>query len=203
MVDPILQSCKFHRLIHCLEDLPRDGKPQIVLAGKSNVGKSSVINRLCGQKKLAKTSQSPGKTRNLIFFDVADKFYLVDLPGYGFSKSSQAEQERFSRLVDGYLHTDSPIPLVLQLLDIRHDPTALDQQMLEWYRAYNLPYQIVLNKADKLSRAKQGQQLQRLSKTIQEVTGRRPEILTVSAESGQGMQELSKMILSAAGLVED
>ncbi|MDO5015881.1 MAG: ribosome biogenesis GTP-binding protein YihA/YsxC [Eubacteriales bacterium] len=201
MVDPILQSTKFYRLIHRLEDLPHDGKPQIVLAGKSNVGKSSVINRLCGQKKLAKTSQAPGKTRNLIFFDVADKFYLVDLPGYGFSKSSQAEQERFSRLVDGYLHTDSPILLVLQLLDIRHDPTALDRQMLAWYQAYDLPYQIVLNKADKLSRPKQGQQVQRLRKKVKEETGQTPEILMVSAESGQGMIELSKLILLTAGVV--
>lgn len=194
-VDPILNRTKFYKLIHKIEDLPKDNKPQIVLAGKSNVGKSSLVNRLCGQRRLARTAQEPGKTRNLIFFDVDDKFYLVDLPGYGFSKSSKAEQARFSKLTDDYLHSGSPIALILHLLDARHDPTKQDIQMLHWLEEVGAPYTILLNKMDKLSRPQQGVQSQKIKQKIKKETGHALPVLSISSETGQGIEDLSRIIL--------
>ena len=198
--DSIFQKAKFSRLVTRLEDLPSDGLPQVLLAGKSNVGKSSLLNQLCRQKRLARTAQEAGKTRHLLFFDLAGKFYLVDLPGYGFSRSSKAEQVRFSKLTDDYLHSGSPIQLILHILDARHLPTKQDLEMIHWLEGVQAPYAILLNKSDKLSRPQQGVMRQKIHQFLLQETGIDFFLLSVSAETGQGIAEVEELILDSLKL---
>lgn len=193
--DPIFQRAKFSAFVADLKNLPKDGLPQIVLAGKSNAGKSSLINKLCRQSKLARTSREAGKTRGLIFFDVAGSFYLVDLPGYGFSKSSKKEQKAFSKLTDAYLRSEQPIALILHLLDARHLPSQLDLEMIRWMEVTGAPYFLLLNKSDKLSRAQQAKSRQDIGRTVKEAVGEELPLLSISALTGQGLDDLSRQIL--------
>lgn len=193
--DPIFQRAKFSAFIGDIKNLPKDGLPQIVLAGKSNAGKSSLINKLCRQSKLARTSREAGKTRGLIFFDVAGCFYLVDLPGYGFSRSSKEEQKTFSRLTDVYLRSGQPIALILHLLDARHLPSQLDLEMIRWMEVTQAPYLLLLNKSDKLSRAQQAKSRQEIGRAVKEAVGKELPLLSVSALTGQGLDDLSRQIL--------
>ena len=128
-----------------------DGLPQVVLVGKSNVGKSSFINTLVNRKKLARTSSEPGKTRQINFYNMDEKFYLVDLPGYGFSKMSKQEQAKVGTFIEEYLQKSKNIALIVFLIDIRHDPTANDKLMYDYIFKTNLPCIVIANKADKLA----------------------------------------------------
>ena len=130
---------------------PADGLPQVVLVGKSNVGKSSFINTLVNRKKLARTSSEPGKTRQINFYNMDEKFYLVDLPGYGFSKMSKQEQAKVGTFIEEYLQKSKNIALIVFLIDIRHDPTANDKLMYDYIFKTNLPCIVIANKADKLA----------------------------------------------------
>ena len=130
---------------------PNDGLPQVVLVGKSNVGKSSFINTLVNRKKLARTSSEPGKTRQINFYNMDEKFYLVDLPGYGFSKMSKQEQAKVGTFIEEYLQKSKNIALIVFLIDIRHDPTANDKLMYDYIFKTNLPCIVIANKADKLA----------------------------------------------------
>ncbi|MGI6078145.1 MAG: ribosome biogenesis GTP-binding protein YihA/YsxC [Fastidiosipilaceae bacterium] len=132
---------------------PQTGLPEIVLAGRSNVGKSSLVNGLCQRKNIARISQTPGKTQAVLYFLIDHQFYLTDLPGYGYARTSKQSKSKFSNLVDNYLTADRPIKGVLHLLDIRHKPSADDRIMNHWLTEQGIPYIIVLTKADKLSRA--------------------------------------------------
>ena len=130
---------------------PDDGLPQVVLVGKSNVGKSSFINTLVNRKKLARTSSEPGKTRQINFYNMDEKFYLVDLPGYGFSKMSKQEQAKVGTFIEEYLQKSKNISLIIFLIDIRHDPTANDKLMYDYIFKTNLPCIVIANKADKIA----------------------------------------------------
>lgn len=130
---------------------PDDGLPQVVLVGKSNVGKSSFINTLVNRKKLARTSSEPGKTRQINFYNIDEKFYLVDLPGYGFSKMSKQEQAKVGTFIEEYLQKSKNISLIIFLIDIRHDPTANDKLMYDYIFKTNLPCIVIANKADKIA----------------------------------------------------
>lgn len=130
---------------------PDNGLPQVVLVGKSNVGKSSFINTLVNRKKLARTSSEPGKTRQINFYNMDEKFYLVDLPGYGFSKMSKQEQAKVGTFIEEYLQKSKNIALIVFLIDIRHDPTANDKLMYDYIFKTNLPCIVIANKADKLA----------------------------------------------------
>lgn len=130
---------------------PDDGLPQVVLVGKSNVGKSSFINTLVNRKKLARTSSEPGKTRQINFYNMDEKFYLVDLPGYGFSKMSKQEQAKVGTFIEEYLQKSKNIALIVFLIDIRHDPTTNDKLMYDYIFKTNLPCIVIANKADKLA----------------------------------------------------
>lgn len=130
---------------------PKDDLPEIVLVGKSNVGKSSFINTLVNRKKLARTSSEPGKTRQINFYNLDNKFYLVDLPGYGYSKMSKQEQEKVGNFIEEYLQKSKNIALIVFLLDIRHEPTANDKLMYDYIFKTNLPCLIIANKADKIA----------------------------------------------------
>ena len=130
---------------------PTNGLPEIVLVGKSNVGKSSFINTMINRKKLARTSSEPGKTRQINFYNIDDKFYFVDLPGYGYSKMSKAEQAQIGTFTDNYLKNRKEISLVVFLVDIRHKPTSNDKLMYDYIIRSGLPYIILANKADKIA----------------------------------------------------
>lgn len=130
---------------------PTSGLPEIVLVGKSNVGKSSFINTMINRKKLARTSSEPGKTRQINFYNMDNKFYFVDLPGYGYSKMSKVEQAKVNSFIDEYLHIRENISLIVLLIDIRHEPGANDRMMYDYIIRSGLPFMVICNKADKIA----------------------------------------------------
>ncbi len=135
-----------------MSQLPKDARPQVALAGRSNVGKSTLLNRLVGQKNLAKVSSTPGKTRSLNFFSIGERFYLVDLPGYGYAKVSKSLKDEWGKLIETYLRTCPNLTGLVLLLDVRRDVTDDDLQMLEWLAKRSLPVLAVVTKVDKVSR---------------------------------------------------
>ena len=145
---------------------PKDGLPQIVLVGKSNVGKSSFINTLVNRKKLARTSSEPGKTRQINFYNMDNKFYLVDLPGYGYSKMSKQEQIKVGNFIEEYLENSKQISLIIFLIDIRHEPTANDKLMYDYIFKTNLPCMVIANKADKIAITKVDEAVQKLQDSL-------------------------------------
>jgi len=159
---------------------------EIAIVGKSNVGKSSLINSLCNNGKLAKTSQTPGKTRLINFFGINRSFYLVDLPGYGFAKASKTEQQSWGALIETYL-SSGRVDHIFMLLDIRHAPTIEDKQMFEWILYYGIPFTLVATKADKLARSKQ----QAAANAAAKALGAPPAALAYSSESGRGKDEMT------------
>ena len=177
---------------------PTDVRPQIAFSGRSNVGKSSLINTLLGRKSLARVSGSPGKTITINFYDVDKKLYFVDLPGYGFAKRSDAERRRFSTLTDGYF-VDNPnrdlLRLVVQLVDIRIGPTADDRMMIDFLAGSGIPFLIATSKADKLSKTAVLKAVSDLGTAYPGVT-----VIPFSSLNGMGKEELRTAILAAAEL---
>lgn len=145
---------------------PKNDMPQIVLVGKSNVGKSSFINSMINRKSLARTSSEPGKTRQINFYNIDEKFYFVDLPGYGYSKMSKQEQERVGSFIEQYLAKSRNIALVIFLIDIRHNPTENDRLMYDYIIRSGLPFVILANKADKIATTKVENTVKELQKQI-------------------------------------
>lgn len=149
-----LKNVKFIRSVFNKKDLINDDLPIIAMVGKSNVGKSSFINTITNNKNTAKVGQTPGKTRCINYFLVDNKFYLVDLPGYGYSKMSEKEKENINKLTNYFLETNKNIKHIFSLIDIRHLPTTDDRNMYDWLEAQEKDFTVILNKADKLSNAK-------------------------------------------------
>lgn len=145
---------------------PKFGLPEVVLVGKSNVGKSSFINTMINRKRLARTSSEPGKTRQLNFYNIDDIFYFVDLPGYGYSKMSKQEQVKVGNFIEEYLFKRQQISLIIFLIDIRHSPTANDKLMYNYVIRSKLPFIILANKADKIAITKVSDQVSNLLKEI-------------------------------------
>ena len=145
---------------------PNDNLHQIVLVGKSNVGKSSFINTMVNRKKLARTSSEPGKTRQINFYNMDDNFYFVDLPGYGYSKMSKKEQAIVGNFIEEYLKKSKNIALILFLIDIRHTPTSNDQLMYDYIIKCNLPCLVIANKADKIAITKVDEQVSNLQNVL-------------------------------------
>lgn len=160
--------------------------PRVAVAGRSNVGKSSFINYFANRGGLAKTSSTPGKTKLLNFFEVnGGEFYLVDLPGYGFAKASDAEKAKWAAMIDNYLASDELLKCVLVLVDSRHDPTALDRQMIAYLHHNRIPFFVVATKADKLSRAQLNRQLPAIANAF--AMGR-ADITSVSSSAKTGLE---------------
>lgn len=147
----LIKNPKFEISAVSPKQYPINGLPEIVLVGKSNVGKSSFINTMINRKKLARTSSEPGKTRQLNFYNIDDKFYFVDLPGYGYSKMSKEEQVRVGKFIENYLEKRQNISLIILVLDIRHEPTKDDYMMYDYILKTNLPFIVITNKADKIA----------------------------------------------------
>ncbi|MBN2225726.1 MAG: YihA family ribosome biogenesis GTP-binding protein [candidate division Zixibacteria bacterium] len=167
---------------------PADPRPQIAFAGRSNVGKSSLLNKLSGRHKLAKTSKIPGRTRRIDFFLVDERFYLVDLPGYGYVKAGVEARKKWGQLVENYLRNVDNLKGLVFLLDCRRDPNDDDMQMLEWLKANDVNFIIALTKADKLGRGALCQK----NTAIRKLLG--VETIPVSSISGVGKNELIKWI---------
>ncbi len=187
-----LRSAAFFTSVGFLSQLPTDGKSEIAFAGRSNVGKSSLMNRLLNRKKLVKTSGTPGKTRTLNFFTVNDAFYLVDLPGYGYAKRSQTEREQWGKLIEGYVADREPLKGFVLLIDVRHAPTEDDLNMIEWLTNSGKRFIIVGTKADKLSNNKLQSSLARTKRVL--AWQGEHNVLPFSAVTGRGKDELWRWI---------
>ncbi|MDO4849594.1 MAG: ribosome biogenesis GTP-binding protein YihA/YsxC [Coriobacteriia bacterium] len=187
------QLARFEASYGTIAQLPEPTQPEVSVAGRSNVGKSSLLNKLFGRKNLVKVSSTPGKTCNINFFDV-DGITFVDLPGYGFAKVSKAEKERWANLISGYFEQERSFNLVISLVDIRHEAQKLDQQMIGFLQEAELPYIVALTKADKIGRSKQNQQAALLSKQLNVP---REQMVITSSATGQGIDELKRRIAEA------
>lgn len=176
-----------------LQACPKAYYPEICFAGRSNVGKSSVINALLRQGKLARTSNTPGKTRQMNYYLVDGKAYFVDLPGFGYAKVSKKERERWGRDIRDYLQKRETLKLVLHLVDIRHKPTKLDEDFFYWLGVNRMPFVVILNKADKIGKNKQHQARLRLEQIMEEMNIEVP-ILVSSGAKKTGIKEIRAVI---------
>ena len=188
------QQVEFERSYGTSAQLPDSTMPEVAFAGRSNVGKSSLLNKLCNRKGLAKVSQTPGKTATINFF-LTDEARFVDLPGYGYAKVSKSERLRWAELIEGYFNQDRAFALVCSLIDIRHPASALDENMVRFLQEAELPYLIVLTKGDKLSHSKCQSQKAAIKRQL-EVGNDTPMIVTSSAK-GTGIGELREAIREA------
>ena len=169
---------------------PKDNKPEYAFIGRSNVGKSSLINMLTNNKKLAKTSATPGKTLLINHFIINNEWYLVDLPGYGFAKRSKKEVARLEQMISGYILQREQLVNVFLLVDIRLEPQKIDLEFIQWLGDSSVPFAIVFTKADKLSASKCTQQVEAYKKVLLETWEELPPIFVTSAEKRQGRDEV-------------
>ncbi len=188
-MDFTIKTARFITSAGIGSELPEKLPCEIAIVGKSNVGKSSLINALCGRNKLAKTSATPGKTRLINFFLLNEEFYLVDLPGYGYAAAPKAEQEKWGKLMDDYL-SSGRVSHIYMLIDIRHEPTALDKQMFGYIIYYGIPYTLIATKADKLAKTKRRSAANAAAKLL----GAPPYAVAWSSETGDGREELLERI---------
>lgn len=188
-----LFSVKFLKSVAEIQQLPTDGLPEVAFAGRSNVGKSSLINCLLNQKKIAKTSSTPGKTRLLNYFLINEKFYLVDLPGYGFAKVNVAEKIKWQKLIEKYMQHSKKLKGVCILTDMRHPLARLDRDMIEWVASLGIPQLVVGTKADKLSANQLNRQLAQNQKQLQELVPG-AGILPFSSVNRLGRKQLWSLI---------
>lgn len=174
-----------------ISQLPPSDLPEVVFSGKSNVGKSSLINKLVQRKALARVSATPGKTATINFFKLKE-FRLVDFPGYGYAKVSKGEKRRWADLVEGYFAQERNLKLIVQILDIRHAPTNDDTNMLEYLYHFNLPFVVVLTKLDKLKKSQIQPQLDKFKELLSAYEG--VDIIPFSSQTGEGKEDVQKII---------
>ena len=193
----IIKNPKFEISAVTPKQYPNNHLPEIVLAGRSNVGKSSFINTLINRKGLARTSSTPGKTRQINFYNMDGLFYFVDLPGYGYSKMSKEEQIRVGNFIEKYLAIRENINLIILVLDIRHKPTEDDKMMYNYIRSTNIPFIIIANKADKIAITKVDAAVEEMKKELNILAG--TVVIPFSSErkiySEKTWEEISKMII--------
>ena len=170
---------------------PRDNKPQIAIAGRSNVGKSSIINSLLHKKNLVKTSQTPGKTQLINFFIINESFYFVDLPGYGYARVPHAVTDAWAPMIEGYLKSTPQLSAVVVLLDSRRTMDERDLRLIEWLRQYDIPVIFAMTKTDKLNR----QETELARRNMSKALGSIDNVVLTSAKSGQGIKELWSAIV--------
>ena len=187
-------NVRFERSFGTSAQLTPSTAPEVAFSGRSNVGKSSLLNKLFNRKGLAKVSQTPGKTATINFFD-GDGVTFVDLPGYGYAKVSKSEKARWSELIEGYFNQDRSFALVVALVDIRHEASELDENMIRFLREADLPFVVALTKADKLSRQQQMKQKAALKRQL--ALGDDASMVVTSSAKGDGMEELRKIIRDA------
>ena len=192
-----LNNAEFIRSAAKKEDFPRDGLPQVVFAGRSNVGKSSVINRLLNRKNFARVGAAPGKTTHINYFLIDRRLYLVDLPGYGYDKVSKAEKDRWGMLIESWFDDTSLMTLGVQIVDARHKPTEDDRIMCNWFQLSGRPFAVVANKLDKLKKSEIEPNLALIRETLE--LGDTVQVIPFSAEKGEGKQGLLNLIFDHMG----
>lgn len=173
-----------------VEKCPKDNKPEYAFIGRSNVGKSSLINMLCNHKGLAKTSATPGKTLLINLFLVNREWYLVDLPGYGYAKRSKSVQDQLQRMISSYILQRQQLVNVFVLIDIRHDPQKIDCEFIDWLGVSSVPFSIVFTKADKLGPVKARQNAERWMESLRDTWETLPPYFITSSEKKTGRQEV-------------
>lgn len=173
-----------------VEKCPKDNKPEYAFIGRSNVGKSSLINMLCNHKGLAKTSATPGKTLLINLFLVNREWYLVDLPGYGYAKRSKSVQDQLQRMISSYILQRQQLVNVFVLIDIRHDPQKIDREFIDWLGVSSVPFSIVFTKADKLGPFKARQNAERWMESLRDTWETLPPYFITSSEKKTGRQEV-------------
>jgi GTP-binding protein len=178
-------------------DFPQEGIPEIVFAGRSNVGKSSLINRLVGKAKLARTSSTPGKTQSINFYRINGAFFFIDLPGYGYAKAGKAAVQKWKKLIEQYFGKRSAIVLVIQLVDSRMPPTNLDLGLSEWLAELKIPRMLVATKSDKISNNQKGASMRIISTSL----GTQSVIMS-SAKTGMGCKDIWKRVLQATAALK-
>ncbi len=188
----IIKNVNLETVIGITSQIPQNSMIEIAFAGKSNVGKSSLINALMNRKSLARTSAQPGKTQTINFYNINDALYFVDLPGYGYAKVGQKEKENWGKMVERYLRQSKMLKAVFLLVDIRHDPSANDRQMYEWILANGFQPIIIATKADKINR----NQLQKQIKAVKQGLEAKKDTIVIpfSAQSKQGREEIYELI---------
>ena len=194
-----LQNAEFILSAAAPKSFLRDGLPPVAFAGRSNVGKSSVINRLLNRKNFARVGAAPGKTIHINYFKIDRAFYLVDLPGYGYAKVSKSERDRWGKLMESYFAHPELMTLGVMIVDSRHKPTADDCTMAQWFKDTGCPLVVVANKLDKLKKSEIEPSLQTIRETLE--LGEETPLIPFSAEKGTGRDELLSSILSGAGLI--
>lgn len=186
----LIKKAEFVGSYVALDQLPQGEMPEIALVGRSNVGKSSLINKLVNRRNLAKSSSTPGKTRTINYYLINGEWYLVDLPGYGYAKVAKTERDKWGRMIESYLRNRSQLRGVIQLLDLRHAPNANDLLMKEWLLQAGIPLLAVATKADKVSRGARLKQLVAIKRCLD--LDQAP--LCCSAETGDGIAEVGEAI---------
>ena len=192
-----LQKAEFVLSAVSPKNFIQDGLPQVAFAGRSNVGKSSVINRLLNRKNFARVGAAPGKTIHVNYFNIDGAFYLVDLPGYGYAKVSKAERDRWGRLMERYFADRALMSLGVLIVDARHKPTADDVTMANWFKDTGCPLIVVANKLDKLKKSEIAPNLQLIRDTLG--LGEEDQLIPFSAEKGTGREELLRAVLAGIG----
>ena len=196
----VIKNVSLETVIGVTSKVPQNNMPEIAFAGKSNVGKSSLINALMNRKSLALTSSQPGKTQTINFYNINNELYFVDLPGYGYAKVSQQEKEKWGKMVERYLHQSRVLRAVFLLIDIRHDPSANDRIMYDWIISNGFHPIIIATKADKINRS----QLQKQIKAVRQGLGvdRDTIVIPFSAQTKQGRDEIYDLIDGMMGQPE-
>ncbi len=175
--------------------LPKNDLPEIAFLGKSNVGKSSLINTLMQRKSLARTSQAPGKTQTINYYKINDEIYFVDLPGYGYAKVSQELRQKWGKMIEKYLTTSPSLKLICLLVDIRHEPTENDRLMYDWIKYHGYKVLVILTKADKLKRSVLSKNIKMIEKSLK--VSEEDMVVAFSSETGQGRDEVYEIINNA------
>lgn len=196
----VIKNVSLETVIGVTSKIPDNQLPEIAFAGKSNVGKSSLINALMNRKSLARTSAQPGKTQTINFYNINDELYFVDLPGYGYAKVSQQEKEKWGKMIEKYLHRSKVLQAVFLLVDIRHEPSANDRQMYEWILANGYHPIVIATKLDKINRSQIAKQV----KLVKQGLGMDKDTIVIpfSAETKQGREEIYDLIDQLTGKEE-
>ncbi|HJA44502.1 MAG TPA: ribosome biogenesis GTP-binding protein YihA/YsxC [Candidatus Dorea stercoravium] len=188
----VIRNISLETVCGITSTLPENDKPEIAFAGKSNVGKSSLINALMNRKSFARISATPGKTQTINFYNINDALYLVDLPGYGYAKVSQQEKEKWGKMIERYLHSSKQLRAVFLLIDIRHEPSANDKMMYDWVVSQGYNPIIIATKQDKLKRSQIDKHVRMLRQGLKLVPGTR--IIPFSSVTKQGRDEIWELV---------
>lgn len=189
----MLEKIEFNKAVYSIKDLPKQGYPEIILCGRSNVGKSSFINSVFSKKNLAKTSSTPGKTRALNYYLINENIFLVDLPGFGYAKVSKKERDYWEKIINDYFSSNRDILNAFHIVDCRQQATELDYQLNRYLKKNQIPYIVILNKIDKLNQSEKAFAIKRIQEQFPELT-LKVDLFVYSSVNGTGRKEMIKII---------